>query len=322
MTFVSIALATCNGERYLERQLDSLLAQTYRPIEIVVCDDFSDDSTVEILTRYASSNPGVFKIQRNDARLGYVRNFEKAMGLCSGDYIAPCDQDDVWRPDKIRMLVDHIGGCSLIHSDARMVDETGMLLSPSFTAFAKKDIEETGFLSFLRNNVVTGCTCMIKSGLLEKAIPFWRGMPHDQWLALMAADDRGIAYIPEPLIDYRQHSGNTSGKVQARSNRGLRSKAIKDFFDERRRTYDSIVENYGVVLRFAEARLSPKAKRDFSRWLEYYKSFSGKRVRLRAFIFHATHLRLFSRNLSGAKALMDLALSLIGDPALGRNERV
>jgi len=202
-----------------------------------------------------------------------------------------------------------------------MIDESGKVLSQSFTAFAKKRVEETDFLSFLRNNVVTGCTCMIERELLDKAIPFWQGMPHDQWLALMAADNKGIAYVPEPLIDYRQHSGNTSGTVRAASARGLRSKPAAEFFDERRRVYASIIENYGAIFRFAKARLSPEAKRDFSRWLEYYKSYSDKSVRVRAFIFHATHFRLFSRNLSSTKALMDLALSLVGYRAPRGHER-
>src|SRR5476649_2579474 len=92
---VSIALCTYNGARFLSQQLDTLVNQTYRPIEIIVVDDCSTDDTFAILTEYAGRYPN-FKIYRNDVKLGFTANFEKAVKLCTGDLIALCDQDDLW----------------------------------------------------------------------------------------------------------------------------------------------------------------------------------------------------------------------------------
>ena len=91
---ISIAIATYNGEKYLEEQLDSIYAQTYKNIEVIVTDDCSSDKTVEILKKYYKSHGLKYVI--NETNLGFVKNFEKAISLCRGDYIALSDQDDIW----------------------------------------------------------------------------------------------------------------------------------------------------------------------------------------------------------------------------------
>src|SRR5260221_14241396 len=101
MTTVSIAMATYNGQKYIQRQLDSLAAQTRIPDELVICDDGSEDDTIAIVESFARSAPFPVKIHRNDVRLGYRANFMRAAGLCRSDLIAFSDQDDYWRPNKI-----------------------------------------------------------------------------------------------------------------------------------------------------------------------------------------------------------------------------
>src|SRR5919109_4233023 len=95
---ISIALGTFNGARYLEEQLNSIVAQTRRADEIVICDDASTDSTAEIAARYAT------RLIRNPQRLGTSRNFSQAISACTGDVIFLCDQDDVWSPKKIEVM--------------------------------------------------------------------------------------------------------------------------------------------------------------------------------------------------------------------------
>lgn len=102
---VSVAMTTYNGERFLARQLDSLLAQTRRPDEIVVCDDASSDGTWALLEAYAAQHPEV-KIHRNPASLGVDRNFLKAISLCSGTFLLLCDQDDEWLPNKVERSLE------------------------------------------------------------------------------------------------------------------------------------------------------------------------------------------------------------------------
>src|SRR4051794_13032642 len=100
----SIAMTTFNGERYLREQLDSLSAQDRLPDELVVCDDGSSDGTLEMVRAFAASSPFEVRLVENDERLGVTGNLEKAISLCDGELIALCDQDDVWRSDKLQRL--------------------------------------------------------------------------------------------------------------------------------------------------------------------------------------------------------------------------
>ena len=104
---VSIALCIYNGERFLKEQLETLVNQTYKNIEIVAVDDCSTDSSVLILETYKAKYPFI-NIHRNARNLGYVKNFEKAISLCKGDFIALSDQDDIWDPDKIKLQAAQI----------------------------------------------------------------------------------------------------------------------------------------------------------------------------------------------------------------------
>jgi glycosyltransferase involved in cell wall biosynthesis len=101
---ISIAMATYNGERFLEEQLRTLGEQVKLPDEVVVCDDGSTDRTLEILVQFAERAPFRVRLVINDQRLGWRENFLKAASLCTSDYIAFCDQDDVWLPDKLSVV--------------------------------------------------------------------------------------------------------------------------------------------------------------------------------------------------------------------------
>src|SRR5579872_6862490 len=98
---ISVALTTYNGERYLESQLESLVTQQRPPYELIVGDDGSTDRTLEILQRFAARAPFAVQVTKNAERLGWQRNFAAVALRCAGDYVAFCDQDDVWRADKL-----------------------------------------------------------------------------------------------------------------------------------------------------------------------------------------------------------------------------
>lgn len=97
----SIAMCTYNGERYLQAQLQSILDQTRHPNELIICDDASRDSTLGIIETFAITAPFKVHIQKNVKNLGYVKNFEQAISLCTQDIVFLCDQDDVWVATKI-----------------------------------------------------------------------------------------------------------------------------------------------------------------------------------------------------------------------------
>src|ERR1700756_445999 len=98
---ISIAITTFNGEKYLEQQLASLDSQTAPPAEIVAVDDCSQDETVCVLERFANRSRIPVRIFKNEANIGYKRNFLRAASLCRGDAVAYCDQDDVWAEQKL-----------------------------------------------------------------------------------------------------------------------------------------------------------------------------------------------------------------------------
>lgn len=205
---VSIAIATFNGEKYLREQLESIYNQTYKHIEIVVSDDNSTDSTILILEDYKKKHGLIYSI--NDTNIGFVKNFEKVLGMCNGDYIALCDQDDIWLPNKIEVLLSEIDNNSLICSDAIVINSTGNPIAQSMYSHTKRKFYHTDhFHHLLYNNYISGCTMLVKKELLIEAIPFPEHISyHDWWLAIVASLVGSIGFVNEPLIKYRFHDNN------------------------------------------------------------------------------------------------------------------
>lgn len=200
---ISIALCTYNGALYLREQLDSLLAQREVGIEIVAVDDGSHDQSRGILHDYATADPR-FRCFANDRNLGPTASFEYAMSLCRGDFIAPCDQDDIWHPDKLARLLAVIGACDLAYCDSALVDERGRTLHRRVSG-TRTMLSGTAPGRFLFANSVSGHASLLRRALFEHARPFPDGVYHDWWLALCAAGGNGIRYLDEPLVLFRRH---------------------------------------------------------------------------------------------------------------------
>lgn len=223
---VSIALCTYNGAIFLRAQLESYLAQTRPPDELVVCDDNSRDETVEILRKFARRAPFAVKIHVNEKNLGTVKNFEKAIGLCGGDLIFLSDQDDVWLPQKIARFCEEFAArpaVSLIFSNAELTDENLAPLGAdlwSFTFPERRQIRpqtDDFFEKLLSGNAVTGATAAFRGGLRELVLPIpseLAPMIHDGWIALVAAANGEVFFLDEPLVKYRQHAAQQIGVVQ------------------------------------------------------------------------------------------------------------
>jgi glycosyltransferase involved in cell wall biosynthesis len=219
---ISIALCTYNGEKFLQEQLDSIADQSLQPGELVVCDDLSNDSTIAILTRFKTRAQFAVHIHRNEKNLGPVKNFEKAISLCRGDYIFLCDQDDVWLPNKIELSLKKMAQMEavygadapiLVHTDARVVDAKLNLIAESLWHFQKTNPEKGKILNrLLQQNTATGCTLLINEALKKTALPFAEdAMMHDWWLALVAVTFGHCECLHEPLVLYRQHGDNDTG---------------------------------------------------------------------------------------------------------------
>jgi glycosyltransferase involved in cell wall biosynthesis len=212
---VSIVLATYNGARFLEQQLNSLLAQDFRNFEIIAVDDCSTDSTVALLKEYAGRFSHM-KVWTNDKNLGYVKNFEKAISLASGSYIATCDQDDIWQPDKISQLMQAIDNYDLVYHDAELIDVDNQSLNLRISDIRNMvDISDPRYLA--AGTWIPGNSILFRADLVKKILPFPGNLPHDYWIIFNASAGKGVRYVDRPLVFYRQHSANTIGAIGFKS---------------------------------------------------------------------------------------------------------
>jgi glycosyltransferase involved in cell wall biosynthesis len=220
---ISIALCTYNGDPYLSELLESLAGQDFRPYELVVCDDGSTDSTLSILNEFEHVAPFPLRIFSNTENLGVIKNFEKALSLCTGDYIAPCDQDDIWQPEKLERLADCLHACGsgdcdgpvLVHSSLELVDSKLESTGKSYMKHQGLEPQHKNqYRTLLVQNYIPGCSMLFSADLLTQALPFPDStVMHDWWLALIASLAGTICFEPSRTVLYRQHKGNLVGSA-------------------------------------------------------------------------------------------------------------
>ncbi|HQR29194.1 MAG TPA: glycosyltransferase family 2 protein [Anaeromyxobacteraceae bacterium] len=206
---ISVVLATWQGDRHLREQLDSVLAQTLPPLEIVAVDDASTDGTLAILEAYAARDPRI-RVFPSASNQGYVRNFVRGLALARGAFVAPCDQDDVWLPRKLEVLRSRIGDHPAVYSDSELVDE-GLRPLGRRMSQVKRQVDVADPLMFAVGQGAPGHSMLVRRELVEACLPFPDVMPHDYWMAFQASGRGGLRYVPEPLVLYRQHGGNAIG---------------------------------------------------------------------------------------------------------------
>jgi glycosyltransferase involved in cell wall biosynthesis len=213
MPKISVAMTTYNCEHYIQAQLESIIQQSLAPFEIIICDDGSTDKTKDILASYQAKHPHLIKLNFNATNLGLNSNFGHAFSLCSGDFIAPSDHDDVWLPNKLQRLYDEIGDFPLIHSDSAYINQDGALLGFSRRSNFKLETMLDPFV-YVFNNSVAGHAMLIRRTLLNKCFPFDHQFPNDWWLAIAGANQGGVKFLDEVLVHYRIHEKNVSDPLK------------------------------------------------------------------------------------------------------------
>jgi len=209
---ISIALCVYNGEEFLEEQLHTLLNQTYPNIELVISDDGSSDNSLNIIRRYADDQR--IKLFVNDRNLGYVKNFEKTIQRCNGEYIALADQDDIWDLNKIEILQKKIGDSVLVYHDSMLIDARNTELGKMSDLL--KMYHGSSPFPFLFYNCISGHSCMFKKSLVEHLGRFNSNFPHDWWMAFVAGNVGKINYVARPLVKYRQHRQSNTDILKRR----------------------------------------------------------------------------------------------------------
>jgi len=215
-------MATYNGQRFLQQQLDSLLRQTVSDFCVRIRDDGSTDKTLEIIKNFAADHPNrIYLDGVNKTTIGPCANFSRLLEKTDADYVFFCDQDDIWLPEKLETLRQRLiameskHGAStplLVHSDLEVVDEDLNSLDSSFWHYQHLCPHRMQTLNrLLVQNCVTGCAMAINRPLANfDPIPK-DAIMHDWWLALIAAAVGHLEYESSALTQYRQHTSNDTG---------------------------------------------------------------------------------------------------------------
>ncbi len=221
---ISVALCTYNGEKYLPEQLESIVGQSVSVHELVVCDDGSSDTTLEILQQFSADSPFPVRIFQNTTNLGSTKNFEKCLSLCQGEVILLCDQDDRWRSDRVEKQVGYLRrhpDVDAVFCNAQIID--GSSQPTSSTIWQEVEFNESSQRRWIAGKaheilfggfVVTGATLALRRSSLERLMPFPVHIPkliHDAWIALALSLEGKIHFIDEPLVFYRMHADQQVG---------------------------------------------------------------------------------------------------------------
>jgi glycosyltransferase involved in cell wall biosynthesis len=235
---ISVAMATYNGARYLPEQLDSLAAQTCRPLELVVSDDGSTDATMEIVEAFAERAPFPVQLERNRRRLGFADNFLCAAQRCRGEWIAFCDQDDVWLPHRLADATQAIGTGD---EDLMMVVQAAELADRALEPLGRRlpDIPRRRIRA--RNShygfwVRPGFSLTVRARMLHELS--WSAQPpnyfpghvrqsHDKWCCMLANALGNVVYLPETAAVFRRHEAAATGLYGRRGVRGSVDCALK-----------------------------------------------------------------------------------------------
>lgn len=202
---ISVCLATYNGDRFVHKQISSILDQLGPVDELIVSDDSSTDSTVDVVMKIQDSR---IRLIHNNFKKGLVGNFENALNHAKGTYVFLSDQDDVWLPNKIIHCVRLLAEYDLVLSDCIVVDQYG---STVWQSFFEHRGSKPGFLKNLYKNSYMGCCMAFKREVLDYVLPFPSNVHvHDWWIGLMVEIYGKTHFINKPLINYVKHGGNAT----------------------------------------------------------------------------------------------------------------
>ena len=233
-------------EDWLIELLDSLNAQTYSNLKLYVREDRSPTYPLARLRHLLEIHVTAFpwELHQNPSNLGSNKTFEALVEDCTEDYVAFCDQDDVWLPDKLKNGVELLENSplspTLVCSELRVINGEGKVISPDMAHHRHRHVflrgEGLAPTLFTRNFVV-GCTVILPRARVASYLPFPKEAVHDHYIAFRAALDGALDYLPDPQILYRVYGGNQTGVMT-----GVTTK--DDYYRERIQVYSDRVDSF------------------------------------------------------------------------------
>lgn len=205
--FISIAMATYNGEKYIKEQIDSILSNLEEKDELIISDDGSTDKTVEIIQAYQDKRIKLV----NGPQKGVKQNFANAIAKCRGAYIFLSDQDDIWEENKVEKVLEVFehSKCSLVIHDCTVIDNQYKVL---YDSFFKIRNSKKGIIKNIWKNSYIGCCMCFEKRLIDNILPIPNTIEmHDQWIGILAEKKgEGSIFISDKLMKYRRHEANVS----------------------------------------------------------------------------------------------------------------
>ena len=299
---VSIVLSAYNGERFLKEQLDSLVAQTLQPDEVLIVDDCSTDGTFKLIEQYIAKHElSGWSVRRNASNRGWIANFRTLLLEATGDYIFPCDQDDIWNPEKLLTMVATMEECPHLNLLACLVapfyEDGSQKTYVDSSSVGDQLLEIPRFNPSLLYITRPGCAFCLRSSFVRSAEPYWdETYPHDSLLWDLAAITNTIGLLNEPLISFRRHSGNASArkKVNTASRIGDLDSWVRQVDVMERYCGDSIDEDTRMYLE------------QYRAWIENRKQLVQGNKRLRNLRAARKHKDYYANK---ASWIIDLACS-------------
>ena len=248
---ISVAMATYNGEKFIEEQLQSILDQTLPVDEVIICDDRSSDNTAEVVTSFIRNNKleDRFKFSVNDKNLGYASNFINALRRTTGDYVFFCDQDDIWVTDRIRKMTDVLEQ----HPEAELIgsefepfkcsDDAPDPQKWELATFRNDDSLEK--LEFNSENIFIGCqgcTMAMRRSFIDAVDRYWyEGWAHDEFVWKLSLVRGTLFFYHRVTMKRRLHSSNVTLHKEHENEKRL--KYLSDLKKSHCRTRDYICDN-------------------------------------------------------------------------------
>ena len=205
---ISVCIASYNGEKYIGQQLDTILSQLGVDDEVVISDDSSIDSTIEIIKGY---NDRRIKLLLGCKFKSPIFNLENALSVAKGDYIFLADQDDVWMPGKIIKTLEQLRRYDIVVCNGFIVDQDDKVIHSSYFKWKGS---RSGFFKNLAKNSYLGCSITFNRKVLNSVLPFPKHIiMHDLWIGLIGECVGRVCFMSEPLFSYRRHEGNYTAAI-------------------------------------------------------------------------------------------------------------
>ena len=254
---ISLCMSVYNGERFLAEQLDSICKQTRLPDEVIVIDDCSKDGTAQVVKSFEGRLPIQYHL--NETNLGFKKSFRKAIGLCTGDLLFLCDQDDIWMPTKIEemvkvMFADQAIRLLCCNYECLLQDGGQPMVLPN-SELNDGDVVSLKKPRYLLGGFRPGCCFCISSSLASDYLKIEDDdVYHDFALWLLALSQGGAFLYQKQLIQWRRHGTNASTKTIAKDPKRNLAMIVA-------RTATENLSIYGEVLPFAGKKWKGKIRK-------------------------------------------------------------